>query len=139
MPTAPRSRPPDQHKAATTPALRGPARSSQPPQTAAAMPRTTMNRVNIQFRSATSQSQLVVNSAFRMLDPAGQASGLPPPMRPRQRQPEDAEAVRHADAQMDGECGRRHQPAIVSRCGNDTTLGPIARLQVFSPGRTRVH
>src|ERR1700733_973734 len=80
MPTAPRSSPPDQQMAAITPALRGPARSSQPPQTAAAMPKTTINRVNTQFRSATSQSQLVVNKAFRMPDPAGQATGLLPPM-----------------------------------------------------------
>ena len=70
---------PDQHTAATTPALRGPARSTQPPQTAAATPRTNMNRVKIQFRSATSQSQLVVKSTFQMLEPAGQLSGLPPP------------------------------------------------------------
>ncbi len=49
--------------AATTPALRGPARSSQPPHNAAAAPRNTKKRVKIQPRSAIGQSQLVVNSA----------------------------------------------------------------------------
>jgi hypothetical protein len=39
-----------------------------------------MNRVNTQFRSATSQSQLVVNKAFRMPEPAGQFTGLLPPI-----------------------------------------------------------
>ena len=62
-----------------TPALRGPERSSQPPQTAADTPKKTMNRVNAQFRSETSQSQLVVNRAFIMPEPAGQANGLAPP------------------------------------------------------------
>ena len=37
--------PPHQQNAATTPALRGPTRSSQPPQIAAAAPRTTKNKV----------------------------------------------------------------------------------------------
>ncbi len=37
--------PPHQANAATTPALRGPTRSSQPPHTAAAAPRTTKNKV----------------------------------------------------------------------------------------------
>ena len=77
MPTAPISSPPDQQTAETTPALRGPARSSHPPQTAAATPRKTMNSVNTQLRSATSQSQLVVNSALTMPEPAGQATGFP--------------------------------------------------------------
>ncbi len=44
-PTAPSTMPPAQQKAATTPALRGPARSSQPPQMAAAEPSTTKNRL----------------------------------------------------------------------------------------------
>src|SRR6478752_1048567 len=60
---APRMRPPHQHTAATTPALRGPARSSQPPQTAAETPRTTKNNVYIQPRLATRQSQVVVNNS----------------------------------------------------------------------------
>ena len=128
MPTAPISRPPDQQSAATTPALRGPARSSQPPQTAAATPRKTMNRVNTQFRSATSQSQLVVNRAFRMPEPAGQATGLPPPISARQRQPEHAEAVGHADAEMDRQRGRRHQPAI------DSPASATIRFRSNKPG-----
>src|SRR3954470_5457133 len=80
IPTAPSSSPPHQHRAETTPVLRGPTRSTQPPQTAAAAPRKKMNRVNTQFRSATSQSQLVVNRAFRRPEPAGQAGGFAPPM-----------------------------------------------------------
>ena len=44
-PTAPISMPPHQQKAETTPALRGPTRSSQPPQMAEAEPSTTKNRL----------------------------------------------------------------------------------------------
>ncbi len=56
-------RPPPQHSAATTPALRGPTRSSQPPQIAAETPSSTKNSVNIQPMLATRQSQVVVNSS----------------------------------------------------------------------------
>src|SRR3954467_10677940 len=52
-----------QHSAAATPALRGPARSSQPPNTAADEPRNTKNSVYITVTSLTRQSQLVVVSA----------------------------------------------------------------------------
>src|ERR1044071_4641809 len=55
--------PPHQQTAETTPAFRGPARSSQPPQSAAEDPRNTKNSVYIQPRSVTRQSQVVVNSA----------------------------------------------------------------------------
>src|SRR6478672_5881671 len=61
MPSAEISIPPHQHTAATTPALRGPARSSQPPQTAAAMPRIRKNSVNIHPRVEMCQSQLLAN------------------------------------------------------------------------------
>src|ERR1700750_566822 len=63
MPSAEINMPPHQHSAATTPALRGPARSSQPPHTAAATPSTTKNSVYIQPRLAMRQSQVVVNSS----------------------------------------------------------------------------
>src|SRR5262245_27722604 len=63
MPRAPSSSPPHQHSAATTPALRGPALSSQPPQIAAAMPSSTKNKVYIQPMLATRQSQLVVSNS----------------------------------------------------------------------------
>ena len=63
MPTAEISMPPPQQNAATTPALRGPARSSQPPQRAAEQPRKTKNRVYIQPRVAMRQSQVVVKSS----------------------------------------------------------------------------
>jgi hypothetical protein len=43
--------------------LRGPARSSQPPQIAAAMPSNTKKSVYIQPMLATRQSQVVVNSS----------------------------------------------------------------------------
>src|SRR3546814_9392488 len=56
-------RPPHQQSAATTPALRGPTRSSQPPQMAAEVPSSTKNSVYIQPRSNWVQSQLVVKSA----------------------------------------------------------------------------
>ena len=53
--------PPHQQSAATTPALRGPTRSSQPPHKAAAEPKNTKNSPNIQVASCgTFQSQAVV-------------------------------------------------------------------------------
>src|SRR5262245_55418630 len=52
--------PPHQQTAATTPALRGPARSSHPPQVAAEMPSSTKNSVYVQPSVATFQSQVVV-------------------------------------------------------------------------------
>ena len=80
-------RPPHQHSAATTPALRGPTRSSQPPQMAAEMPSSTKNSVYIQPRSNWVQSQLVVNSALPVMSELaaegggspGQTIGLPVP------------------------------------------------------------
>src|SRR5262245_20205135 len=39
-----------------------------------------------------------------------------------QRQPENAEAIGHADAEMDRERGRRHEPAVVTRRRNDVRL-----------------
>src|SRR5215216_3905031 len=48
--------PPDQQKAATTPAFRGPTRSSQAPKSAAEEPRKTKKRVNIQPRVLIFQS-----------------------------------------------------------------------------------
>ena len=59
--------------------MRGPARSSQPPQMAAAEPRKTKNRVYIQPRSATRQSQLVVNSEPTSVR-SGQSTGLVSPI-----------------------------------------------------------
>src|SRR5580692_591634 len=79
MPMAPSARPPAQHTAATTPALRGPTRSSQPPQSAAETPSTTKNSVNIQPMLATRQSQVVVNSSC-ISDMSGQALGAVSPM-----------------------------------------------------------
>src|SRR5690348_16555516 len=51
-------RPPHQQIAATTPALRGPACSSQPPQIAEAVPRKTKKSVNIQPSMLIFQSQV---------------------------------------------------------------------------------
>src|SRR5512138_1626208 len=62
-PTAEITRPTHQHSADATPALRGPARSSQPPNSAADRPRNTKNSVYITVTSVTLQSQLVVVSA----------------------------------------------------------------------------
>ena len=80
MPSAPSTNPPAQQQAETRPALRGPTRSSQPPQIAADKPRKKMNRVNTQFSSLTFQSQLVVNSAFSNPASGAQARGLSMPM-----------------------------------------------------------
>src|SRR5690242_7881517 len=63
MPSAPSTSPPAQQHAATTPALRGPTRSSQPPQIAAETPSSTKNSVYIQPMLEIRQSQLVVNSS----------------------------------------------------------------------------
>src|SRR5262245_35059093 len=65
MPSAEISSPPHQQHAATKPALRGPARSSQPPQTAAAAPRKTKYSVYIQPSSLILQSQVVANTRAR--------------------------------------------------------------------------
>src|SRR5271169_2301986 len=56
-PIAEITRPPHQHIAATAPALRGPTRSSQPPQRAAEEPRNTKNSVYIQPSIEIFQSQ----------------------------------------------------------------------------------
>ena len=50
--------PPAQQTAATTPALRGPTCSSQPPHSAAEQPSTTKNSVKIQPSAETSQLQV---------------------------------------------------------------------------------
>src|SRR5260370_7569791 len=52
--------PPHQHSAATTPALRGPTRSSHPPQTAADDPSSTKNSVYIQPQLEVGQSHPLV-------------------------------------------------------------------------------
>ena len=59
--------PPAQQQAATTPALRGPARSSQLPQMAADEPKITKNTVYIHTKVVTCQSQLVVKSWVKKL------------------------------------------------------------------------
>ena len=71
--------------------MRGPARSSQPPQTAAAMPSSTKNSVYIQPRLATRQSQVVVNSSLQqrhvgaglgLRDPSARDSGSQNTLKP---------------------------------------------------------
>ncbi len=73
MPKAEITMPPHQQTAATTPALRGPTRSSQPPHSAAEQPRMTKNRVNIQPSVETCQSQVVVVSCAKKPTSLGQA------------------------------------------------------------------
>ena len=41
---------------------------------------------------------------------------------PAERYPEHAEAIGHADAEMDGERRRRHEPAVVVQRRNDALL-----------------
>src|SRR5215470_15936610 len=79
-PSAEISMPPHQHSALTTPALRGPARSSQPPHSAAAQPRNTKNSVYIQPRVEIRQSQVVVNSSATNPTSAAQALAPLPPV-----------------------------------------------------------
>src|ERR1044071_4621082 len=64
-PTAEITSPTHQHSAAATPVLRGPERSSQPPNIAAAEPRNTKNSVYIHVTSLTRQSHAVVVRASR--------------------------------------------------------------------------
>src|SRR5258705_3734775 len=73
-PAAEITSPPHQHNAATTPALRGPACSTQPPQRAAEEPRNTKNKVYVPPRLKMRQSQEVVNSSVTRRMSAGQAS-----------------------------------------------------------------
>ena len=73
-PMAEMTRPPHQHSAATTPALRGPARSSQPPQIAAEEPRKTKNSVYIHPSMEIFQSQVVVNTESKKPMSFGHAS-----------------------------------------------------------------
>src|SRR5262245_21335347 len=77
-PNAEITMPPHQHTALTRPALRGPARSSQPPQIAAAQPRNTKNNVYIQPSVATRQSQPVTNHSAKKLTSAPHALGPVP-------------------------------------------------------------
>jgi hypothetical protein len=60
-------------RAETTPALRGPACSSQPPNSAVARPRKTKNRVNIQPSIEIFQSQVVDVISAKKPILAGQA------------------------------------------------------------------
>src|SRR6185436_1138315 len=73
MPRAETSRPPHQQQAETKPALRGPARSSHPPQIAEAAPRNTKNRAYTMLSSLIFQSQLVVKSLPKSVMSGGQA------------------------------------------------------------------
>src|SRR5665647_1238260 len=86
MPRAEINRPPHQHSVETKPALRGPARSIQPPQMAAEMPSSTKKKVYIQPRSNWLQLQSVAVNAFsvpaafseNVVAPAAQSGkGLP--------------------------------------------------------------
>ena len=91
MPMAPSTRPPAQQHAATTPALRGPTRSSQPPHRAADTPSTTKNSVYIQPMLAMRQSQVVVKSSctsvisghvFAAVTPSARDSGSQKTLKP---------------------------------------------------------
>src|SRR6185503_5894515 len=76
MPNAEMSRPPHQQNAATMPALRGPACSSQPPQSAAAEPRNTKNIVYIQPSIEIFQSHVVEKIVVKNVASAGQGTAL---------------------------------------------------------------
>src|SRR3954470_4322446 len=79
-PNAEITRPPHQQKAATIPALRGPARSSQPPQMAAAEPRNTKNRVYVHPSMFNFQSHVVASARPMKSMFAGQATDSVMPM-----------------------------------------------------------
>src|SRR6218665_644692 len=65
-PRAENNMPPHQHRADTTPTLRGPTRSSHPPQSEADDPSKTKNRMYIQPRVETFHSQVVVKSCAKI-------------------------------------------------------------------------
>ena len=124
----------------------GPTRSSQPPQIAAETPSSTKKNVYIQPRSNWLQLQLVAKSALsvpadfspKVTAPAEHsASALPsaPSERALQRLPEHREAVGHADAEMDAQRGRRHQPAVEARLGDDALPVEQARSPLAAVGR----
>ncbi len=73
MPKAEITMPPAQQQAATTPALRGPTCSSQPPHSAAEQPRITKNSVYIQPSVETCQSHDVVVNCAKKPTSFGQA------------------------------------------------------------------
>ena len=105
-PSAPSRRPPDQHSAATTPALRGPARFEP---VAEQRRRGTEHHEEQRVGPAQHGNRPVTGSG-REIRPdrcvcrarlrCAHAEGA------RQRQPENTEAIGHADAQMDGQCRR---------------------------------
>src|SRR5262249_27350199 len=66
--------PPHQHSAETTPALRGPTRSTHPPMTAAAEPRKTKNSVYVHPNMEIFQSQEVAVISARSAMSLGQAT-----------------------------------------------------------------
>src|SRR5512140_3582351 len=72
--------PPHQQIAATTPALRGPACSSQPPQIADAVPRNTKKSVNIHPSMLIFQSHVVVKMVASADMSAGHSTDLPIPI-----------------------------------------------------------
>ncbi len=78
-PSAVSAKPPGQHTAATTPARRGPTRSSHPPHSAAEAPSTTIPSVKIGFRLLSVQSQSVAVSTNSVELPAGHATACVTP------------------------------------------------------------
>ncbi len=110
--------PPHQQQADTKPALRGPD-SLQPaaPDGGGATEQNEEEGIDpaeigdtpIAYRREQRRRKRQIGACRRCRDPE----------RFRKRQPEDAEAVSHADAKMYGERCRRHKPAIETRLSND--------------------
>ena len=78
-------------------------------------------------KSLTRQSQLCVNSASNERHVLARRR-LSHAERARQRQPEHAEAVGHADAEMDGERRGRDEPAVETGASDDIFARKEARL-----------
>ncbi len=72
----------------------------------------TKNSVYIQPMLATFQSQVVVNSSCDQRHVGARPSARSARVARDSGSQNTAEAVGHADAQMDAQCRRRHQPAI---------------------------
>ena len=135
------SRPPHQHSAETKPALRGPARSSQPPQIAAETPSSTKKNVYIQPRSNWLQLQSVAMSACSVpaafspnvtapAEHSGSGLAVGADERALQRLPEHREAVGHADAQWmhsaAGGTSQRLKPGLAMMRSLESSAGPAA-------------
>src|SRR6218665_1573770 len=117
-PRAENNMPPHQHRADTTPTLRGPTRSSHPPQSEADDPSKTKNRMYIQPRVETFHSQVVVKSCAKRSCLSHASEFLIPSALDNGSQNTE-KAMGHAYARVDGKGRRGDQPTVEARTCHD--------------------